>query len=140
MKDSAVSARFLDALICCLDNIGPSVKVCRRAQQEHNGPVKVLAAAILQVLREIQDYLSYYEEYIEKGFGEPVAAEEKRVQSAVLCHFRARLAALSTGEGDSGPLLSEVIEAVADLVERWNSFDRADVDRILGSGRAPEAP
>ena len=138
MSEKADLWRFSKKLHSCLDDIDAAACTCRVSRRSEDEFVKVTSTAILAILREVQDYYAYYEEYIEKGSGEPTSLEEDRVRTSVFRRFREALATASQRIDSSELLQSEITEAVVGFIDRWDSFQREDVDRILASDRASE--
>lgn len=138
MSEKADLPRFVNKLHSCVDDISVAARTCELSRRSEDEFVKVTCTAILAILREVRDYYAYYEEHIEKGFGELTSLEEDRVRNAVFRPFREALATASQKIHSSELLQFEITEAVVGLIDRWDSFQKEDVDRIITSDGASE--
>ena len=129
---------FMLKLSSCVFDIRTAKEICLAERRRRDGISKIMATSILQVLLEIQAYLLEYREHIEKPFGVPASQEESRILQAVMNPFKERLSGLTEGQEKIEELLSETVNAVAELIARWDSLRKESAEEILSSDRSPE--
>ena len=139
MSEKADLSIFLEKLHSCVYDINAAARICQVSRRSEDEFVKVTSTAILAILREVQDHYAFYEEYIEKEFGQPFSFELDRVRNSVFRRFQEALATASQKIDRSELLQSEITRAVVGLIDRWDSLQRDDIDRIMSPDRASES-
>ena len=122
---------FFNALCAELPELGPGTSVCLRAEASSQATVKVLARAVFSVLREMENYLSDYEDTIAKTFGADSEPEALRLIQATITPFAQALRLLDSNSRSADALERGGVASVAQLIDAWNSFERDTVDAIL---------
>jgi len=141
MFDTKNLQEFVKALSSGVGNLGETENICESAKCGSNAFIKVVASTVVHICKEIQDYLAYYTETIEKGIdGACVDDEQARLLREVFTPFKNRLATLLTDSSGAEPIAVQLVNAVAELVDLWNRFPKEDLGRVLTSGRRTGEP
>ena len=85
----------------------------------------VLSTSLLLVLKEVDWYLDYCEDEIEKKIFFSVASERRRVQNEVFAQF-----AQDVSKGHDIHTLLGRLGLVNQVISRWDQFTREDIDTI----------
>src|SRR3972149_249492 len=78
---------FLSGLVGQTANLRAVIDYCYERRKIANPTLRILATSLVEIFREIDDYLEYFETELEAKFGFASKAEKAKIQEIVLNPF-----------------------------------------------------
>lgn len=107
------------------DKLGNLTEYCRKKRLVSNPEVNVISTCTIEIFSEIDEYLEYYHEEIEKGFGASTRDEWNRIYNDVIKLF---VENIKTEQNIKD--YEQIILLINEFIERWLNFQREDVEKL----------
>ena len=113
---------FFTGLVSEINDINKGIKFCESHRNTNLSEINVISTAIIEIFSEINDYLEYYEEEIEKGLGCRTSDEKDKIYNEVIKFF---VDGVNSGRYNKG--YEKRIVFISEFIKKWLIFDKKKI-------------
>ena len=107
------------------DKLGNHMEYCRKKRLIGTPEVNVISTCIIEIFSEIDEYLEYYHEEIEKGFGASTRDEWNRIYNDVIELFVENIKSEQNIKD-----YERITLLINEFIERWLYFQKEDIEKL----------
>lgn len=126
LKDLALEMEKNEQQTDKANGLGNLMEYCKKERLTGTPEVKVISTCIVEIFGEIDEYVEYYHEEIEKGFGATTIDEWNRIYNEVIRRFVENIKSEQNIKD-----YERITILLNEFIERWLNFEREDLEKLL---------